>query len=301
MCSVWRGGWSSRESGQLQRELQTRSRASHRAPNVPCVAPHCRYPSFADVILSTGVSVVELDVWKDTQGGRFRYSGGKKIGTGDGDLGAAMAVPGWKIMHIPDVDYNALCHTLDACLLQLVDCLARWDAPLPLIVSVEYKAGSTAGDLDQVRLAAVGAGKALACDVWGRREALSNAQQPAVLTCGSCHAYDVTPSTLCVQTAGAPVSEYVNGVLQGTPGLPTKLTVGEDIEAGDWADIEATFLQYIPRSKIVAPGDLRIEAGQASRVAVTAAGAHRTRSLITMTMQCVKVLSCRSSGPASRT
>lgn len=43
---------------------------------------------------SRGVIAIEIDVWKDTDGGRFRYAAAPKLARGDGDTGAEKDTPG---------------------------------------------------------------------------------------------------------------------------------------------------------------------------------------------------------------
>ena len=73
------------------------------------------YNNYTDILSTHGISAVEIDLWKDTQGGRFRYAALKKlIGATSGvsgDLGAAMSVPGYKVMHNIDVVSASAAHS----------------------------------------------------------------------------------------------------------------------------------------------------------------------------------------------
>jgi len=103
------------------------------------------YNNYTDILSTHGISAVEIDLWKDTQGGRFRYAALKKlIGATSGvsgDLGAAMSVPGYKVMHNIDVDYGTSCQTF-------VDCLGAINATLssakyPIFLHMEYKSSQS--------------------------------------------------------------------------------------------------------------------------------------------------------------
>ena len=90
--------------------------------------------------LDAGVRQIELDVFADPKGGRYADPKGeawaKAAGERTGFDRTAMLRPGFKVFHIPDVDYLSTCPTLIRCLRE-VD---RWSRAhpnhLPIIITI---------------------------------------------------------------------------------------------------------------------------------------------------------------------
>jgi hypothetical protein len=90
--------------------------------------------------LDAGVRQIELDVFADPAGGRYADPKGevwaRAAGEGTGFDRAAMLKPGFKVFHIPDVDYLSTCPTLIGCLRE-VD---RWSRAhpnhLPIMITI---------------------------------------------------------------------------------------------------------------------------------------------------------------------
>jgi len=116
-----------------KRDPQTAERLSYRHPPL-------------DLQFSSGVRQIELDVWADTRGGLFASPAGLRIAAQDGasgdppfDPAGLMRKPGFKVLHMQDVDYRSTCPTF-------VDCLGvvrRWSKAhpghLPIFILVENK------------------------------------------------------------------------------------------------------------------------------------------------------------------
>ena len=90
--------------------------------------------------LDAGVRQLELDVFADPQGGRYADPAGEALARASGEKTRfdrnAMLKPGFKVFHIPDVDYLSTCATLIRCLLE-VD---RWSRAhpqhLPIMITI---------------------------------------------------------------------------------------------------------------------------------------------------------------------
>ena len=71
-----------------------------------------------DQQLDDGARALELDLVYDPQGGRFAHPAGARLAglADDPAYAAAMSRPGFKVLHIQDVDYRSNCVTFVACL-----------------------------------------------------------------------------------------------------------------------------------------------------------------------------------------
>jgi hypothetical protein len=87
-----------------------------------------------------GVRQIELDIFADPEGGRYADPKGEAWAKATGEVTgfdrAAMLKPGFKVFHIPDVDYLSTCATLVRCLGE-VD---RWSRAhpdhLPIMITI---------------------------------------------------------------------------------------------------------------------------------------------------------------------
>ncbi|RZM36663.1 MAG: hypothetical protein EOP67_05290 [Sphingomonas sp.] len=90
--------------------------------------------------LDRGVRQIEIDVFADPRGGRYASPKGeawaKAAGETTGFDRAAMSKPGYKVFHIPDIDYLSSCVTLMRCL----GAVDRWSRAhprhLPIMVTI---------------------------------------------------------------------------------------------------------------------------------------------------------------------
>src|SRR6478609_53195 len=70
--------------------------------------------------LDDGARQLELDFVYDPEGGRYATPLGRKMApdTTPYDL-SAMSQPGMKVIHVPDIDYRAVCQPFVACLIEV--------------------------------------------------------------------------------------------------------------------------------------------------------------------------------------
>ncbi|QAY77393.1 Ca2+-dependent phosphoinositide-specific phospholipase C [Sphingosinicella sp. BN140058] len=90
--------------------------------------------------LDAGVRQIELDVFADPAGGRYADPAGEKIARAAGEKTGfdreAMLKPGFKVFHIPDIDYRSTCPTLVRCLAD-VDAWSRANpGHLPIMITI---------------------------------------------------------------------------------------------------------------------------------------------------------------------
>ncbi len=90
--------------------------------------------------LETGVRQLELDIFADPEGGRYADPKGEAWARAAGETTgfdrAAMLKPGFKVLHIPDIDYLSTCPTLIACLKE-VDAWSRAHPDhLPVMITI---------------------------------------------------------------------------------------------------------------------------------------------------------------------
>jgi hypothetical protein len=106
------------------------------------------HPSLARQ-LDLGVRQVELDPYADPEGGHFADPYGETIlkaaGVRSEFSPAAMRAPGFKIMHVPGLDYRTNCATLRICLEDLLVWSRAHPKHLPIVVTVDAKDQPLAG------------------------------------------------------------------------------------------------------------------------------------------------------------
>ncbi|MBX3707189.1 MAG: phosphatidylinositol-specific phospholipase C1-like protein [Pseudomonadales bacterium] len=94
--------------------------------------------------LERGIRKLELDVFHDPEGGRYAAPGGLGLLVSRGlphapfDA-AAMQAPGFKVLHVQDIDFRSHCPTLLDCLTILQDWSDRHPGHLPIMVSINAK------------------------------------------------------------------------------------------------------------------------------------------------------------------
>jgi hypothetical protein len=96
--------------------------------------------------LDHGVRQIELDVFADTQGGRYAHPSGPSMVAEAGlppdpafDPAGVMLKPGFKVMHIQDVDYRSNCQPFIACLKQVRQWSHAHPHHIPIFILVETK------------------------------------------------------------------------------------------------------------------------------------------------------------------
>lgn len=99
-----------------------------------------------DLQLSSGVRQIELDIFADAAGGRYAHPAGPGAVAAAGlekdpdfDPRGLMSKPGFKVMHVQDIDYRSTCQPLIACL----KIVRKWSRAhprhLPLYILLETK------------------------------------------------------------------------------------------------------------------------------------------------------------------
>ena len=96
-----------------------------------------------------GVRQIELDVYADTKGGLYAHPSGPSMAAAAGlpadpafDPQGLMTKPGFKVMHVQDVDYRSTCQPFVACLQQVRDWSHAHPNHVPIFILVETKQGS---------------------------------------------------------------------------------------------------------------------------------------------------------------
>jgi hypothetical protein len=97
----------------------------------------------------SGVRQIELDIYADTNGGRFADPAGPKRVAAMGlpadppfDPNGIMQKPGFKVMHVQDLDYRSSCQPFIACLQQVRSWSKAHPGHIPLFILVETKQGA---------------------------------------------------------------------------------------------------------------------------------------------------------------
>ena len=98
---------------------------------------------------NAGVRQIELDVYADTAGGRYAHPSGPTTVEAAGlpadapfDPDGLMLKPGFKVMHVQDVDYRSNCQPFIACLKQVRAWSDAHPGHIPLFILVETKQDS---------------------------------------------------------------------------------------------------------------------------------------------------------------
>ena len=98
--------------------------------------------------LTGGVRQIEIDVFNDPKGGKFAHpaivkmvAGAKLPADPDFDPNHEMDKPGFKVMHVQDLDERATCHTFVACLKDVQTWSKSHPGHLPIFILVETKEG----------------------------------------------------------------------------------------------------------------------------------------------------------------
>jgi hypothetical protein len=91
--------------------------------------------------LNDGARAIEIDVAYDPNGGLYAHPAGAAM-TGvslPADFEAAMSKPGYKVLHVQDIDYRSVCMTLVACLTELKEWSAAHPDHIPILVTMNAK------------------------------------------------------------------------------------------------------------------------------------------------------------------
>lgn len=88
----------------------------------------------------SGVRQIEIDVWADPAGGLF-YRRGGLLAVGEDPLSGipALQQPGFKVLHIQDLDFETNCYTLVECLQTVKTWSDAHPKHLPIMILIEAK------------------------------------------------------------------------------------------------------------------------------------------------------------------
>ncbi len=99
-----------------------------------------------DQQLSSGVRQIELDIYADSEGGRYAHPSGPRAVAAAGlppdpdfDPQGLMNKPGFKVMHVQDWDYRSTCQPFTACLQMVRQWSLAHPRHLPIYILVETK------------------------------------------------------------------------------------------------------------------------------------------------------------------
>ncbi|KQM63576.1 MULTISPECIES: Ca2+-dependent phosphoinositide-specific phospholipase C [unclassified Sphingomonas] len=121
-----------------------------RIPDAVMAAIRAKAPQEADALnydhlpltaqLDRGVRQLELDIFADPQGGRYADPAGERLAKAAGEATgfdrAAMLAPGFKVFHIPDVDYLSGCVTLRRCLREIDSWSRAHPGHVPIMITI---------------------------------------------------------------------------------------------------------------------------------------------------------------------
>lgn len=115
-----------------------------------------RHPALTSQ-LDAGVRQIELDIFADSQGGSYAHPYGETLIGQAGlppdppfDPQHLMDKPGFKVMHVQDVDYRSACQPFTACLAEVRAWSKAHPNHLPIFILVETKQGALHVDFPTV-------------------------------------------------------------------------------------------------------------------------------------------------------
>jgi hypothetical protein len=102
----------------------------------------------------SGVRQIELDVYADSKGGLYAHPSGPSMVAAaklppdpEFDPNGVMNKPGFKVMHVQDIDYRSTCQPFVACLKQVQQWSHAHPGHVPVFILVETKQGKPRGEL----------------------------------------------------------------------------------------------------------------------------------------------------------
>ena len=100
----------------------------------------------------SGVRQIELDIYADSKGGLYAHPLGPQMVASahlpadpEFDPNGLMAKPGFKVMHVQDIDYRSTCQPFTACLQQVRDWSHAHPDHIPIFILIETKEGKPRG------------------------------------------------------------------------------------------------------------------------------------------------------------
>ena len=92
--------------------------------------------------LDQGIRKVELDVFYDPSGGLYQSPQGLRQASAAKPYDtSSLALPGFKVMHVQDIDFRSHCPTLSECLRQLTAWSSAHPDHLPIFITINPKDG----------------------------------------------------------------------------------------------------------------------------------------------------------------
>ena len=102
----------------------------------------------------SGVRQIELDIYADSSGGLYAHPSGPSAVAAaklppdpEFDPNGIMNKPGFKVMHVQDVDYRSTCQPFIACLQQVREWSQAHPGHVPIFILVETKQGKPRGEV----------------------------------------------------------------------------------------------------------------------------------------------------------
>ncbi|AWG25273.1 phosphatidylinositol-specific phospholipase C1-like protein [Flavobacterium kingsejongi] len=94
--------------------------------------------------LNMGLHNLEIDVYADSKGGKYAHPKGLELAKPDRayDPQGVMHQPGFKVLHIPDIDFRSSSLTFEACLQTLQKWSDAHPGHVPVFITLEPKDGS---------------------------------------------------------------------------------------------------------------------------------------------------------------
>jgi len=98
--------------------------------------------------LDLGLRNLEIDVLHDPQGGRYKHPVGNQLLAQFGaapipfDEDNEMSAPGFKVLHIQDLDFQTSCYTLQSCLAQIKSWSNKHPNHIPIVITLNAKTDS---------------------------------------------------------------------------------------------------------------------------------------------------------------
>jgi hypothetical protein len=89
--------------------------------------------------LTRGIRQFELDVFADPDGGRYAEPAALRMVRGLPPTPPELSEPGFKVLHVQDIDYRTTCPTLVSCLTEIADWSRANPRHVPIMVLIEAK------------------------------------------------------------------------------------------------------------------------------------------------------------------
>ena len=91
--------------------------------------------------LNLGLLDLEIDIYADPEGGKYSHPLGAQIVPGQPpfDQDSVMKEPGFKVLHIPDIDFRSNCLTLKRCLQELKSWSEKHPYHYPVFITMNAK------------------------------------------------------------------------------------------------------------------------------------------------------------------